>query len=628
MTKVWYCRMLFAVAFGLCALGLLPAQGSAAGVPQRSEIDTKDKWRVEDIFASDADWEKSYDFLNANYERLGQFKGKLNQPDQLLACLKLNDSLGLIIDNLWVYAGLKLDEDNRESKYQEMSDRIGALISKVGAISSYIDPEILTLSPEQIAAMLSANSALALYRQYLDNLVRTRVHVLSDAEENLLAAAGPVLGAPSKIFTMLDDADVSFGTVKDDKGEEITLTRGRYQQLVESTNRDVRRAANQEYNRTYLKYMNGMGAALSSSVKKDYFLAKARKYETCLEHSLNSNNIPTSVFHNLINAVSANLAPLHKWASIRKRILGVDTLYTYDLWANLLPGSSKTYTYDEAKATIIKGLAPMGKGYMANFEKGLNSGWVDVYETQGKGSGAYCWGTWSTHPYLLMNYNGSLDDVFTLAHEMGHAMHRQYTDRSEPYVYSGHPLFTAEVASTCNEAILMKYMIANTKDKQERLNLLIKYIEQIMGTFYTQVWFSEFELAIHDRVEKGGALSVDFFRKTYRDIYQKYWGPDLVIDSINDLGGMRISHFYRQYYVYQYATCYTAAQMLSQKIMEDGKKFLPTYEKFLATGTSKYAIDVLKDAGVDMNTPEPVNRTIKIFGELVDQVEKLLDEKN
>jgi oligoendopeptidase F len=319
---------------------------------------------------------------------------------------------------------------------------------------------------------------------------------------------------------------------------------------------------------------------------------------------------------------------MHKWAAIRKRILGVDTLYTYDLWANLLSGSTKQYTYDEAKQVVLKGLVPMGKDYLANLEKGLSSGWVDVYETQGKRSGAYNRGTYSSYPYVLMNFNGTVDHVFTLAHEMGHAMHAYYTHRNEAYINSNYPIFTAEVASTCNEAVLMKYLLATTKDRKERLNLLIKYIEQIMGTFYTQVMFSEFELAIHERVEKGEALSVDFFRKTYRGIYQKYWGPDLVIDSINDLGGMRIRHFYRQYYVYQYATCYAAAQAMSQRILEDGKKFLPVYQKFLSTGSSKYAVEVLKDAGVDMNTPDPVNRTIKIFSELVDEVEKLLNEKN
>ncbi|MBI5267276.1 MAG: oligoendopeptidase F [candidate division Zixibacteria bacterium] len=601
---------------------------SAADIPQRSGIDAKYKWRLGDMYSSDADWQKTYDFLAANYERLGQYKGHLNQPADLLACLQLSDSLGLISDNLYVYANLKLDEDNRESKYQEMSDKIGALNSKVSAATSYVEPEILTLTSEQIEGMLSATPALGLYRHYLENLNRTRAHILSDTEENLLASAAPVLGAPSKIFGMIDEADITFGTVKDATGQEVALTKGKYQELVESPNREVRRAANQQYNKTYLKHINGLGASLSSSVKKDYFLAKTRKYPTCLDHSLYANNVPTSVFHNLISAVRANLAPLHKWASIRKRILGVDTLYTYDLWANLLPGTSKTYTYDEAKQVVLKGLAPMGKEYLANFEKGLNSGWIDVYETQGKGSGAYNWGTYSSHPYILLNYNGTVDHVFTLAHEMGHAMHAFYTNRTEPYVYSGHPLFTAEVASTCNEAVLMKYLLATTKDKKEQLDLLIRYIEQIMGTFYTQVMFSEFELAIHDRVEKGEALSVDFFRKTYRQIYQDYWGPELVIDSINDLGGMRISHFYRQYYVYQYATCYAAAQTISQKIMEDGKKYLPVYQQFLKTGYSKYAVDILKDAGVDMTTPEPVNRTIKTFGDLVDQVEKLLNEKN
>jgi len=468
---------------------------------------------------------------------------------------------------------------------------------------------------------------LGLYKFYLQDLIRKSKHILSAKEEAIMALAGPLESSPSKIFTMIEDADMTYGSVYDEDSNKVELTKERAYKLMESNDRRVRRDVNSVYNEAYLKRVNTLAATLDASIKKDYFNMQARHYNSCLEMSLNGDNIPVSVFHNLIDAVNTNLGPLHKWTALRKRILGYDTLYTYDLYAPLTKNKPKEYTYEEAKKIVLKGLKPLGKEYLKNFEKGLNSRWIDVYETQGKGSGGYQWGSYTSHPYILMNYNGTLENVFTLAHEMGHAMQSFYTNKNEPYIYSDHSLFVAEVASTCNEALLMKYLIKHVKDKEEKIRLLDYYIEQIVGTFYTQVMFSEFELAIHNRIESGNAVSADYFRKTYRDIYQKFWGPELVIGKINDLGGMRISHFYREYYVYQYATCYAAAQLLSQKILDKKKGALQSYMKFLSTGSSEYPVDILKDAGVDMTTPEPIDNTIKLFGQLVDQMEQLLDEK-
>jgi oligoendopeptidase F len=608
---------------------ILPAGTEAQAVKQRSEIDAKYKWNLADMFPTDDAWQKSYDVLKSNLGRFDQFKGKLAESAaSLRQALQLRDSLSVIGDNLVVYAGLKLDEDNRVSKYQEMQGQASDLSSKLSNVTAFIEPEILAMDSAKLMGYVASDPGLKAYAFNLQDLMRSKAHILSDKEEALLAAAGPVLSSPSRIFNMIADADIAFGSIKDENGKEIQLTPERYGAILESPDRRMRRDAAQMYNETYLKYINGLAASLSSSVKKDNFLANTRKYHDCLEATLDGNNIPVSVFKNLIAAANANLEPLHKWAKIRKKILGLDTLYTYDLSATLMKEKPKEYSWEEAKALVVKGLAPLGKPYLDEFQKGLDAGWIDVYETQGKGSGGYSWGTYTSHPYVLMNYNGSLDHVFTLAHEMGHSMHRMWTNRIEPYQYSGHPLFTAEVASTCNEAILMKYVIANTKDKQEKEYLLTKYIEQIVGTFYTQIMFSEFELAIHQRVEQGGSLSVDFFRKTYRDIYQKYWGPDLVIGPINDIGGMRISHFYREYYVYQYATCYAAAQVLSDNIVHKEKGALDAYYQFLKTGSSDYPVEVLKKAGVDMTTPEPVARTIKLFAELVDQLDLLLNQKN
>ncbi|MEW6411462.1 MAG: oligoendopeptidase F [Candidatus Zixiibacteriota bacterium] len=616
----------------LVVLSLAMAPATVAdtnAIPQRSDIDDKYKWNVEHIYPDLETWESDYNVVKENLARFDQYRGHLgDSPAKLLECLKLSDSLGLIVDNLYVYANLKLDEDNREGKYQELAGRISALAAEVREAKAFIQPEILTLGKDRILSMLNSAPELDTYRFYIEDMVRQNEHVLSAEQEALLAMVGPVAAAPGKIFSRLEDADMTFGQMYDEDSNLVELTRGRIYRFLESDNRRVRKDARIEQNKAYVKVQNTLAATLESSVRKDYFYTKARNYNTCLESSLDANNIPTSVFHALIDAVNANLAPLHKWTEIRKRVLGIDTLYSWDQYVPLVTGFDKEYSYEEAQKMVVEALEPMGEKYLADFTKGFEpgSGWIDVYETQGKGSGAYSWGTYSSHPYVLLNHSGSLEDVFTLAHEMGHAMQTYYVNRNEPYIYEGYSLFVAEVASTCNEALMMKYMLEHAADKKEKMYLLNHYIQQIIGTFFTQTMFSEFELAIHERIESGEAVSAEWFRQTYRDIYQKYYGPALVIDEYNDIGGMRISHFYRQYYVYQYATSYAAAQMISQKILEGDKAAIDKYMTFLATGASNYPVEILRAAGVDMTTPEPVNATIKLFSELVDEFERLLNE--
>lgn len=619
--------MILLLAMALTVFAAVTVVSQTATVPQRSDIDDKYKWNLEDMYADLDAWEKDFNYVKENLSRLGEFKGRLGESaEMILGCMQLSEQLNTVNDNLYVYAYLKLDEDNRISAYQELTGRISTLNAELGEAESFIEPELLSIDSKKLQSFLAEKSELETYRFYFEDLIRQKQHILSPEEETILALAGPVGNAPQEIFTMLTAADISWGTVIDEEGNEVELTRGRWGRFAESPDRRLRRDASSVYNEAYLKYLNTLSASLAGSLKKDYFLMKARGYNSCLESSLSGNNIPTSVFYNLIDAVDANLEPLHKWTALRKKILKLDTVYTYDLYAPLIDEGKKEYTYEEAQEIVLKGLKPMGDGYLADLEKGLNSGWIDVFETQGKGTGGYQWGTYTSHPYILMNYNGTLDWVFAIAHEMGHALHEDYTNRSEPYHYASHSLFLAEVASTCNEAVLMQYLLQNTEDKNEKITLLNYYIEQIVGTFYTQVMFSEFERAVHERVESGGAFSADYFRKTYRDIYQKYWGPDVVIGPNNDMGGMRISHFYRQFYVYQYATGYAAAQLMSKKILSGEKGYLDTYQKFLATGSSKYSVEVLKDAGVDMTTPEAVDYTLKLFGELVDEMERLLAE--
>ncbi len=613
---------------GLVAAATLTLAATEIGsIPQREEIDDQYKWRVEDIYETIDEWEADFAVLQSNLNAFEPYVGHLgDSPEMLLNCLKLSDSLGIIEGNLWVYAYLKLDEDNRQSQYQELTGRISALYAQLSQASSFIEPEILSIDKERLELFRADEPGLKEYEFYLNDQMRRKNHILSAEEERILALAGPVTGAPRQVFNMIENADLKLGRVRDAEGNDIDLTWGRYSNIMRDTDRELRSRANDTVQASYTRYINALSSTLGASLQKDHFLATARGYNSSLEYSLDQNNIPTSVFHNLIETVNANLEPLHRWTALRKKVLGYDTLFTYDLSVPFLPASEKEFSWETARDAILAGLKPMGKPYLKDFEKGLHSGWIDVFENEGKGSGAYSWGTYTSHPYVLLNWSGKLEDVFTLAHEMGHALNSYYTNQNEPYAYHGHSLFTAEVASTCNEAVLMKYMLSQAQTREEKIVLLNYYIGQIKGTFFTQVMFSEFEEKIHEHVDNGGAVSVDWFRKTYREIFQKYNGPDLVIGPDNDMGGMKISHFYRQFYVYQYATCYAAAQMLSQKILEGDKAALDAYMQFLATGSSKYPVDILKDAGVDMTSPEPVETTIKLFGELVAEMERLLDE--
>lgn len=609
----------------LVALLSFTAVAQVKEAPTRDQIEDAYKWNLADFFVSDEAWEEAFVALRKRIPDAAAFQGRLAESAQTLArCLALNDTLGMQAHRLYVYAYLKADEDNRIGKYQEMGDRARMLYAQLGQVTSYIEPEILTIPDETLRRFIQTDEQLAIYKFYLEDILRRKAHIRSEEVEKILALAGPVTAGPSRIFTMIDDADIKFPTILDENGQEIELTRARYGQILESTNRDVRRAASDAYNDTYKKYMNTLAATLAASVNGDVFYTQARGYESCLERALDSDNIPLSVFHSLIKAASNNLQPLHKYMALRKKALGVDTLFGFDLSVPLVPQSKMEFTYEQAKEYMLEGLKPLGAEYLRSVQKALDSRWIDVYETQAKGSGAYTWGTYTVHPVMLLNFAGTLSDVFTLAHEMGHVMHNYYSSQHEPYIYAGHSLFTAEVASTCNEAIMIKYMLDRATDRDEKLYLLNYYIDQIIGTFYTQIWFSEFELKIHETVENGGALSAESLRKFYREIYQKYYGPDIFIPEYRDLGGMRIGHFYRMYYVYQYATSYAASQVLSSRILAGDQTAVAAYMDFIKTGSSDYPINILKKAGVDMTTTAPFENTIRIFGELVDEFERLL----
>lgn len=615
------------VSLAILAGCVVTALAATSSIPQRSDIDATYKWDLSSLYPSIDAWEADFARLTEELPRLKQFKGRLSEsPSVLLEAIKQNEKITMISENLYVFAYMKTHEDARVSQMQELTGRIGNLGAQVGQAQAFLAPEILAIDSDKLLSWLKSTPELDQYRFYLESLLREKEHILPPEQEALLAMAGPAISASSKVFSVIDNADLKLGRIVDEKGDTIALTDGRFAALMEEAPREIRRIANDTVQNQYLKYVNTLAAALEGSVQRDLFLAKARGYESCLNAKLDGNKIPTEVYENLIKTVHENIAPFQKLTRIRKKYLGVDTLHTFDLSVPLGPPPRSDYTYEEAQQVILEGLKPLGSPYLADLKQGFDAGWIDVYESEGKRGGAYSWGTYTSHPYVLTNFTGRFDDVFTLAHEMGHAMNTYYVNRNEPFVYHNYTIFTAEVASTCNEAVLMRHLIANAKSHDEKLALVNYYINQFRGTFFTQVLFAEFELAIHKHVENGGAISVDFLRQTYRDIQESFYGPDLYIGPNNDLTGMKVPHFYGSYYVYQYATCYAAALAISKRITDGDSPALDDYMRFLKTGSSMYPIEVLKIAGVDMSQPEPIKDAIDIFAELVDQLELLLKE--
>lgn len=598
-------------------------------VPQRADIDGRYKWRLDDIYASDAEWREDFDKVKEMIPGIAHWQDKLSESGQTLCeCFQHRDETSILFQKLYLYAHLKLDEDNRDSTYQSMTDEVAALSTRYAEASSYMTPEIMAISDERMEEMYSEHEPLELYRHHLNEMRRMRDHILSPEEERLMALAGNITRGPSQVFRMIDDADLQFGDVTDDDGNRIKLTKQRYRDLLESPRREVRKEASEVFTEGYKVFLNTLGASLSASVYKDLFYARARKYDTCLSAALDGDNIPVKTYRNLTNAVQNNLGVLHRYVSLRRQILNLDEIYTYDMYVPLVPDAKIKIKYDDAVDRILAGLWPLGEEYHEDLTQAFESGWIDVYETEGKGSGAYSWGTYAVHPYVLMNYNDTLDNMFTLAHEMGHAMHSFYSKKHQPYVYSGHSIFTAEVASTANEALLMHHLLDRTESDNEKAYLLSYQLQSVVGTFFTQVMYSTFEDRIHQDVEAGRPLSQEHFRNTYRDINQAFWGDELKMPELSDMHCLRIPHFYRAFYVYQYATSFAASAMIAERLLRGDVDQQSRYLDFLKAGESKYAIDILKDAGVDMTSPEPVEAVVRLFAQLLDQLEELLAKKS
>ncbi|MGB4660052.1 MAG: oligoendopeptidase F [Mobilitalea sp.] len=594
-------------------------------LPKRDEVDAKFKWAIEDLYASDELWQKEYETVKEMLPKALEYKGRLSKSGDLLyGYFKLSDEINKLIERVNVYANQKSHEDTQNAVYQDLSNKANALAVQVNSALSFAIPEILEISEEMIVQFKSECKELKLYDFSLKDILRLKPHILSGEMEGLLADAGEIADASSNIFSMFNNADIKFPEIKDENGDLIRITHGRYGQLLESADRRVRKEAFEGVYSTYASYRNTLAAAFSANVKQESFFAKARNYKSTLERTLDAGSVPLEVYTNLISAVHENMDVMHRYVSLRKKLLGVEELHMYDLYAPLIADVKMEIPFEEAKEIVAKGLEPLGADYQKILQEGYNNHWIDVYENENKRSGAYSWGAYGTHPYVLLNYNDTLNNVFTLAHEMGHAIHSYHSDQAQPYVYAGYRIFVAEVASTCNEALLIHYMLKNTEDKKEKAYLINHFLEKFKGTLFRQTMFAEFEMITHKMVEDGESLTADALCKIYHDLNAAYFGSDIVIDPEIDMEWSRIPHFYTAFYVYQYATGYSAAIALSRRILNEGEAAVKDYVKFLSSGSSNYPIELLKIAGVDMGTKEPVKEALKLFAELLEQMEELL----
>lgn len=602
-------------------------QSKVKKLPSRSEIKVEDTWKLEDIFASDDAWEKEFEEVKALIPQMEKFKGKLGESAQTLYdALQEQDELTMRVSKLYTYAHMRYDQDTTNSFYQGLNDRIKTLYTQIASALSYVTPEILSIEESKIKQYMAEHKELKLYAHALDEITRERPHILSESEEALLAQASEVLGSSSNTFGMLNNADLEFPSIKDENGEEVEITHGRYIRFLESSDRRVREEAFKAVYETYGKFKNTFASTLSGTVKKDNFSARVRHYNSARHSALSTNNIPEEVYDNLVKTVNDNLHLLHRYIDLRKKVLGIEELHMYDLYTPLVKDVKMEVTYEEAKDYILKGLKPLGEDYLNVLKEGFENRWVDVHENKGKRSGAYSSGTYGINPYILMNWQDNVNNLFTLAHEFGHSVHSYYTRKTQPYPYGDYSIFVAEVASTCNEALLNDYLLKTIDDEKQRLYLLNHYLEGFRGTVFRQTMFAEFEHDVHVRAQNGEPLTPELLTKLYYDLNKKYFGDNLVIDEEIGLEWARIPHFYYNYYVYQYATGFSAAAALSKQILEEGDAAVERYVGFLKSGSSDYPIEVLKKAGVDMTTSQPIEEALAVFEEKLTEMERLLNQ--
>ncbi len=605
---------------------LFETEDSNSGLLIRNEIGDSFKWNLTDIYSSDESWEKAFEELNGKTEKLSKFTGILAESsDNLLRCLKYDEEIGIVLDKLHLYAMLAKDIDLSNENYQGMYDRLMTLAAKLSAASSFIKPEILEIPEDKLFGFISENKELEIYKHLIDDLLRTKNHTLSSEQERMMANVSPALQVASSVFGLLTNADMKFPTIKDEQGNDIEITHGRYSSAMYSLDREYRKRFYKNYYTPYIEHKNTLGALFGGNIKSDFFNATTRNYISSREAALDANNIPLSVYDNLVNTVTENLAPLHRWAKLKKKLLKLDSFHAYDAYVTLFPSVKKKYSYEDGMKMVLDSLTPLGKSYINDVKFAFDNNWVDVYETKAKRSGAYSSGTtFGVHPYVLLNWSDELNDVFTLTHEMGHNMHSYYTGESQPYPYANYSIFVAEVASTVNEALLLDYLIEKSESKEEKLSLIEKHINNIVTTFYRQTLFAKFEQIVHEKNQNGEALTPDLLSNLYSELHLQFWGNEMELDEEEKYTWARVPHFYYNFYVYQYATSFAASESLSIKIKSGKNNSVEKYLSFLHSGSSAYPIDVLKMAGIDMTTADPIIAVTKKMNELLDLLESLI----
>lgn len=595
----------------------------------REEADARYKWAIEDLYKNDEDWKSDYELLKSRIPELAKFRGRLDESAEvLLSMQKLSDELNQLLEKVYVYANQRLHENTDNSTYQNLASQAQGLLVELSESMSFVEPELMELPDGTIETFLKENKELSVYRQYFENIIRQKKHVLPTGQEALLAAMGDVAESPKDIFSMFNNADIRFPEITGEDGHPVQVTHGRYMSLMQSRNRQVRKDAFEAMYGVYGDWRNTLAAMYRANVKQEAFLAKAHKYMSDLEAALDGSHIPVKVYEQLIEAVHESMPLMYRYMKLRKKLLGVDELHMYDLYVPMTEQDHSEISFEQAKETVLEGLAPMGEEYLNLLREGFDHGWIDVYENQGKRTGAYSWGAYGTHPYVLLNYQGTLHDVFTLAHEMGHALHSWYSDEHQPYIYAGYRIFVAEVASTCNESLLIHHLMEQSKkarDRKKTMYLINYFLEQFRTTLFRQTMFAEFEKITHSLQEQGETLTADRLCEIYYDLNKLYFGDEICVDREIAMEWARIPHFYTPFYVYQYATGFSAAIALSKRILEQGAPAVEQYKKFLKGGSSMYPLELLKMAGVDMEQKAPVQDALAVFAQYLDEMERLAD---
>ena len=591
----------------------------------RDQIDKNYKWNIEAMYDNEEDWKRDYMIAEEKAKDYVSFSGRLGEsPQVLLEALQKKDSIWLILEKVYVYARMKKDEDNRVNKYQAMSDKAQSLIAKVSSYLSFFTPELLEIPEDKLKGFIAGEDQLKIYEYAINDVLRQKAHVLSKSEENLMAQFSEITSSTNAIFSMINNADIKFGNIIDEDGDEVEVTHGKYIGFMESHDRRVRKEAFEHMYDAYEKQKNTLATTYNYNTKTDVITARVRKYSSARHAALSGDNIPVSVYDNLIDTVNNRIHLLHRYVEVRRKLLGLDEVHMYDMYVPLVEMPREQIQYEKALNLMREGLTPLGGDYINRMNKGIEDGWIDVYENQGKTSGAYSFGSYDSMPYILLNYTNKFKDVFTIVHEMGHSMHSHYTRENQPFIYGGHSIFTAEVASTVNESLLMQHLLNRSTDPHEKKYLLNLFIEEFRTTLFRQTMFAEFEKLTHETVEKGEVLTAEWLCSEYGKLNRKYFGERVIYDPQIEMEWARIPHFYNAFYVYKYATGYSAAAAISEKILKEGAVARDPYIEFLKLGDSDYPINLLKVAGVDMSKPDPIEKALDTFEKLIVEIEKLV----